>query len=119
MYEKLQFSIITPVSVGGDFGTGHREISQALCKSTERRCKNRSTYTKKPSVHRTESFGPTNLALGELGSTTGGLQTVLLTLLHARVTGQEASLLDRGLQIQINLHQSTGDAVTDGASLEV
>ena len=33
--------------------------------------------TKKPSVRRTESFGSTNLALGELGSTTSGLQTVL------------------------------------------
>ena len=32
-------------------------------------------------------------ALAELRSTTGGFEAVLLTLLHTRIAGQEASLL--------------------------
>ena len=39
------------------------------------------------------AFLSCRLALGELRCTTGGLQTVLLTFLHTRIAGQEASLL--------------------------
>ena len=57
------------------------------------------------------------LALGELGSTTSGLQTVLLTLLHAAVTSQEAGLLQSGTELGIGLNQSTSQTETDGACL--
>ena len=57
------------------------------------------------------------LALGELGSTTGGLQTVLLALLHARITSQETSLLQIAAQFGVGLAQGAGDTVTDSASL--
>ena len=58
------------------------------------------------------------LSLGELRSATGGLETVLLSLLHTRVTGEEAgsleSLLVGGL---IGGDEGTGEAVTDRACL--
>ena len=66
------------------------------------------------------SFSSENLvrlALGELGSTTGGLQTVLLALLHARITSQETSLLQIAAKFGVGLAQGAGDTVTDSASL--
>jgi len=57
------------------------------------------------------------LALGELGRTTGGLQTVLLALLHTRIAGHEASLLQGFTQFRVRLAQSAADTMTDRASL--
>ena len=57
------------------------------------------------------------LALAELRCTTCCLQTVLLALLHTRIAGQEASLLQGTAQLGISLAQGAGDAVTDGTSL--
>ena len=65
---------------------------------------------------RHRGFGA-SLALGELGRATGSLQAVLLALLHARVTGQVAGLLDGGLELLIRLDQRAGDAVADRAGL--
>ena len=58
-----------------------------------------------------------NLALGELGSTTCGLQTVLLSILHSGVAGHEASGLQSGAELVVQDHQSAGDAVSDSAGL--
>ena len=57
------------------------------------------------------------LALGELRRTTGSLQAVLLALLHTRIAGEEASLLQGSAQLGISLAQGAGDAVTDSTSL--
>ena len=57
------------------------------------------------------------LSLGELGSATCGLQTVLLSLLHSGVTGQETSSLQRGTVLGVQHNQSAGNAVTDSAGL--
>ena len=56
-------------------------------------------------------------ALGELGRATGSLQAVLLALLHARIAGEVAGLLDGGLVLFVCLDQRAGDAVTDRARL--
>ena len=56
-------------------------------------------------------------ALGELGSATGGLQTVFLTLLHTRIAGQEAGLLQDGAVLGVHQQQGAADAVTQGAGL--
>ena len=58
-----------------------------------------------------------SLALGELGSTTCGLQTVLLSLLHSGVAGHEASGLQSGTVLGVQDHQSAGQTVADSASL--
>ena len=58
-----------------------------------------------------------SLALAELRSTTCCLQTVLLTLLHTRIAGQETSGLQGGAVLLVDLQQSAGDAVADGAGL--
>ena len=59
-----------------------------------------------------------SLALAELGSPTGSLQAVLLTFLHTRIAGEEASLLQHGTQVlRIVLEQGAGHAVADGAGL--
>ena len=57
------------------------------------------------------------LALAELRSATSGLQTVLLTFLHTRIAGEEASLLEALTKIGVGLDQRAADAVTDSASL--
>ena len=57
------------------------------------------------------------LALGELGSATCGLQTVLLSLLHSGITGHEASSLQGSAVLGIQGDQSAGNAVTDSAGL--
>ena len=56
-------------------------------------------------------------ALAELGSTTGCFETVLLTFLHTRIAGEEASLLQGSTQFRISLAQGTRDAVTNCAGL--
>ena len=56
-------------------------------------------------------------ALGELGSAAGGLQTVLLTLLHTRIAGQEASGLQSGTIVLVSQQQGAGNTVTDSAGL--
>ena len=57
------------------------------------------------------------LSLGELRSATSGLQTVLLSLLHSGVTGQETGGLQSGAILGIQGQQGTGNAVTDSAGL--
>ena len=57
------------------------------------------------------------LALGELGSATCGLQTVLLSFLHSGVAGHETGSLQRSAVLGVQQNQSTGDAVTDSAGL--
>ena len=56
-------------------------------------------------------------ALRELGCTTCSLQTVLLTFLHTRIAGQEASLLQDRTVLLVLLQQSAAQAVADSASL--
>ena len=56
-------------------------------------------------------------ALAELGCTTCSLQTVLLTFLHTRIAGQEASLLQDSAVLIALLQQGTAQAVADSASL--
>ena len=56
-------------------------------------------------------------ALAELRSTTGGFEAVLLTLLHTRIAGQEASLLQHRTVLVALLQQGAAQAVTDSASL--
>ena len=55
------------------------------------------------------------LTLGELGSATGSLQTVLLALLHTRIAGQETGLLQNGAVILAGQQQSAGHTVTQSA----
>ena len=57
------------------------------------------------------------LSLGELGCTASALETVLLSLGHSRVSGQEACLLERGAELRIILKERSGDTVTDSAGL--
>ena len=52
------------------------------------------------------AFLSCRLALGELRCTTSSLQTVLLTFLHTRIAGQEASLLQGAAQLGVELQQS-------------
>ena len=54
-------------------------------------------------------------ALAELRSATGGLEAVLLTLFHSRVTGQQAGSLQGRTVAVLDLQQRTGDAVADRA----
>ena len=56
-------------------------------------------------------------ALRELGSAAGGFQAVLLTLLHTRLAGEEAGGLEGGAELGVDLQQSAGHAVADGAGL--
>ena len=56
-------------------------------------------------------------ALGELRRTTGGFEAVLLALLHSGVAGEEAGGLERGTVCLVDLKESAGDSVTDGAGL--
>ena len=58
-----------------------------------------------------------NLSLGELRSATGCFQTVLLSLLHSGVAGQETGGLQSGAILGVHLQQGAGDAVADGAGL--
>ena len=58
------------------------------------------------------------LSLGELRRTAGTFEAVLLALLHARIAGQKACLLENRAQLLgVHLQQSAGQAVTDGAGL--
>src|SRR5699024_2973800 len=56
-------------------------------------------------------------ALGELRSATGSLEAVLLALLHARIAGQVAGLLQDGAVLLVLLQHGAADAVADGAGL--
>ena len=51
------------------------------------------------------------------GCTTCSLQTVLLALLHTRIAGQEASLLQSSAVLIALLQQGAAQAVADSASL--
>ena len=57
------------------------------------------------------------LSLGELGCATCSLQAVLLSFLHSGVAGQETCSLQSGTDLGVQQSQSTGNAVTDCASL--
>ena len=56
-------------------------------------------------------------ALGELRSATGLFETVLLTLFHARIAGQETGGLEGSAEGLVHEAQGAGDAVADGAGL--
>ena len=58
-----------------------------------------------------------SLTLAELRRTPGGLEAVLLALLHARVTGEESRLLQNGTVVVAGQQQGTGDAVAQSAGL--
>src|SRR3954470_22787221 len=55
---------------------------------------------------------PIYLALRELRALTGLLETRLLALLHARVTGEEAVALELAAQVRVGFDERPGDAVT-------
>ncbi len=57
------------------------------------------------------------LSLGELRSATSGLETVLLSLLHTRVTGEEACCLESGLVSLVREDESAAETVTDRTCL--
>ena len=63
------------------------------------------------------AFLSCRLSLAELRCATSCFETVFLTLLHTRIAGQEASLLQGGAQLRVELQQGTGQAVADSASL--
>ena len=58
-----------------------------------------------------------NSALGELRCATSCFETVLLALLHTRIAGQEAGLLQDGAVLGVHQQQGTADAVAQGAGL--
>ena len=58
-----------------------------------------------------------NLSLAELRCTTGCFETVLLTLFHSRVAGQQTGGLEGGAVVLVDDEQRAGDAVADGAGL--
>src|SRR3954453_23774499 len=60
---------------------------------------------------------PKRLTLRELEGPAGLGLAVLLTLDHARVTGEEAALLEHGAQLRLEIGERLGDAVTDRAGL--
>ena len=57
------------------------------------------------------------LSLAELRSATSGFEAVLLALLHTRIAGQEASLLQSSAVLIALLQQGAAQAVADSASL--
>ena len=57
------------------------------------------------------------LSLAELRCATSGFEAVLLTFLHTRIAGQEASLLQDSAVLIALLQQGAAQAVTDSASL--
>ena len=57
------------------------------------------------------------LSLGELRSTTSALESVLLSFLHTRVSGEEACSLESGLVCFVSENESTGDTVSDSTCL--
>ena len=57
------------------------------------------------------------VSLADLRSTTSALESVLLSLLHTRITSKEASLLKEGLVGLICGEKSTSNAVTDRTCL--
>ena len=60
---------------------------------------------------------PKGLTLGELGSLTGFLETVLTALFLTRITRNETSLLQSRTEFSVKLHECTRNAMTDRASL--
>ena len=62
-------------------------------------------------------YGDPLFRLGELRSATSGLETVLLSLLHTRVAGQEAGGLQSGTVLSVGGQQSAGNTVTDSTGL--
>ena len=57
------------------------------------------------------------LSLAELRCATSGFEAVLLTLLHTRIAGEEASGLQGGAELLIGQQQGAGHTVTDSAGL--
>src|SRR5438105_14634693 len=58
-----------------------------------------------------------NLPLAELEPAAGALAAVLLTLLDARVAGQEAAAAERGPELGVGENQGLGDAMAQRAGL--
>ena len=63
------------------------------------------------------AFLSCRLSLAELRCATGGFEAVLLTLLHTRITGQEAGLLQGGTVLGIYQQQRTADAMAQSTGL--
>ena len=63
------------------------------------------------------AFLSCRLSLAELRCATSGFEAVLLTLLHTRIAGQEAFLLQSSTVLLVLLQQSAAQAVADSASL--
>lgn len=57
------------------------------------------------------------LSLTKLGSFTGFMKTVFLSLLHSGVAGKEACGLECGTVSSVGLAERSGNAVSDGAGL--
>jgi len=57
------------------------------------------------------------LTLAELRSAACGFETVLFTLFHSRVAGQQTGGLESGAVVLVHDEQRAGDAVADGAGL--
>ena len=58
-----------------------------------------------------------DLSLAELGRAAGGVEAVLLALLHTRVASQEPGRLQSGTELLVHQQQGPGNAVADGAGL--
>src|ERR1700753_1550534 len=70
-----------------------------------------------PYVPRLRKILTKQLALRELERTAGLGATVLLALDHARVAGEETTLLQHAAQIRFEIGQGLGKTVADGSSL--
>ena len=57
------------------------------------------------------------LSLRELACTTCGFETVLLSFLHSRVTGQKSRSFESRTVIFVRLKECTGESVTDSTRL--
>ena len=57
------------------------------------------------------------LTFGELRSTTSALESVLLSFLHTRVSGEESSCLKSRTIVLVSGYESTSYAVTDSTCL--
>ena len=62
-------------------------------------------------------FANNCLSLAELWCATSGFETVFLSFLHSRVTGQVAGFFEDRSVLRICLEQSAGDAVADRSGL--
>ena len=71
-------------------------------------------HNKTPEPLRLQGFAGIS-ALGELRRTAGRFEAILLALLHPRVAGEEAGLLQDGAVVVAGQQQGAGDAVAQSA----